>query len=362
MSTWMTRGRPPTTYARGYVRRGGKPLGDFLGDAPQGHVVGGPAGQRERDHRHVVDFHRLDDPAADAGRNDVQVLVELLGELHQAPLAVLAHIVANGDDRLVLAAHRVDVLDAVDLIEDLFQGRGDQLLDFGRRMAGKIDVHVGQGDDDLRVLLARRQAQGRQADDRGQQNEDDRQVRFQKDLHDPVREVVFLACGRAGGLNHEGPPAAATARAGRPLLPRAARRGPPRHPRTCRPVRIARRLSAAVFHGLDQFQLTDAAHRPSRNDQHLFFLQGDEDAAEHAGIDARRARPGDFHLEGAAGGVGFGDDLADGAFAAVVEFLVLQSHVDVLADLEPVRQGLPHAGHQLHVFRIVEGDEDLGPG
>ena len=151
------------------------------------------AGQRQRDHRHVVDLHRLDDPAGHAGRDDVQVLVDLLVELDQAPLAVLAHVVADRDDRLVLAAHRVDVLHAVDLVEDLLQGRGDQLLDLRRRVAGEVDVDVGQGHDDLRVFLARRQAQGRQADDRGQQNQDDREVRLQEDLHDPVREVVFLA-------------------------------------------------------------------------------------------------------------------------------------------------------------------------
>ena len=70
--------------------------------------------------------------------DDVQVLVDLLVELDQAPLAVLAHVVANGDDRLVLAAHRVDVFHAVDLVEDLLQRRGDQLLDLGREWPGKL--------------------------------------------------------------------------------------------------------------------------------------------------------------------------------------------------------------------------------
>ena len=139
-------------------------LRDLLGHAPQRHVVGRPAGQREGHHRHVVDLDRLDHPAGDAGRDDVQVLVDLLVELDEAPLAVLADVVADRDDRLILAAHRVDVLHAVDLIEQLFQRRGDQLLDFRRGVAGEVHVDVGQRHDDLRILFPRREAQRRQAD------------------------------------------------------------------------------------------------------------------------------------------------------------------------------------------------------
>ena len=232
---------------------------------------------------HVVDLDRLDDPAGHARRHDVEVLVDLLVELDQAPLAVLAHVVADGDDRLVLAAHRVDVLDAVDLVEDLLQRRGDQLLDFRRRVAGEVDVHVGQRHDDLRVFLARRQPQRRQADDRGQQDQDEREVRLQEDLHDPVREVVFLRCGNAGMLSHGSPPAMVDA--GLATGMRAACSGvhgtttcsPSRKPESTstgraachpgpsrRPVRIARALDRlAALHDVDQFQLADVAARPA---------------------------------------------------------------------------------------------------
>ena len=91
--------------------------------------------------------------------------------------------------------HRVDVLDAVDLVEDLLQRRGDQLLDFGRRVAGEVDEHVGQRHDDLRVFLARRQPQRGQADDRGQQDQDQREIRLQEDLDDAIGEAVFAASG-----------------------------------------------------------------------------------------------------------------------------------------------------------------------
>ena len=192
ISTCTTRGRPPTTYARDTsftpasrcVTSSATPARHVVGDGPSGmcRPQAPCRGQRQRERHdgHVVDLHRLDDPAADAGRNDVEVFVDLLVELHQASLAVFADVVANGDDRLVLAAHRIDVLDAVDLVEDFLQRRGDQLLDFRRRMAGKVDVHVGQRHDDLRVFLARRQAQGRHADNRCQQDQNDREIRLQE--------------------------------------------------------------------------------------------------------------------------------------------------------------------------------------
>ena len=97
-----------------------KSLRHFLCHPPQIGVVRGLTGQRQSYRGHVVDLHRLHDPPGNAERHDVQILVDFLVELDQAPLAVLSHVVTHGDDRLVLAAHRIDVLHAVDLIEDLF--------------------------------------------------------------------------------------------------------------------------------------------------------------------------------------------------------------------------------------------------
>jgi hypothetical protein len=161
-----------------------KGTGTFWAKPPEGRsgkrclspFSGGFSGQRERRHGHVVDFHRLDHPTSHARRHHIQVLVDLLIEFYQAPLAVLAHVVAHGDDRLVRPAHGVDVLHPVDLIEDLLQRGRHQLFHFGRGMAGKVDVHVGQRDDNLRVFLARSQAQRGQPHDGGQENQDDREV------------------------------------------------------------------------------------------------------------------------------------------------------------------------------------------
>ncbi len=57
------------------------------------------------------------------------MLVEPLEELDEASLAVLADVEPDGDDRLILTRHAINVLDAVNLIEDLLQRSGDKLLD-----------------------------------------------------------------------------------------------------------------------------------------------------------------------------------------------------------------------------------------
>ena len=67
------------------------------------------------------------------------------------------------------------------------------------------------------------------------------------------------------------------------------------------------------------------------HDQHLFVLQRDEDPAEHAAVDVRRARPGDLHLERPALGLGLGHDLADRGVA--VEAQSVEPRGDLLADL-----------------------------
>ena len=128
---------------------------------------------------------------------------------------------------------------------------------------------------------------------------------------------------------------------------------------TSGPVRIAR---AAATAGRSSTTSTSSswptlAHGRSRNHQHLLFLQRNQDPAEHARVDARRARPGDLHLEGAAGRLRLGHDLADRAAALLVEPLDL--HADLLADLEFARQRLADAGHQLHPLGIEERDQHL---
>ena len=100
--------------------------------------------ERQGDDRNIVDLDRLDDPASHAWWNDVLVLVKLLEELDEAPLAVLADVEPDRDDRLVLTSHAVNIFDTIDLVEHLLQRRGDELLDLIGREPGSIDHDVGQ--------------------------------------------------------------------------------------------------------------------------------------------------------------------------------------------------------------------------
>ncbi len=77
--------------------------------------------------------------------------------------------------------HAVDVFHAVDLVEDLLQGRGHELFDLAGRVARHADHDVGQRHDDLRVLLARRDQQGRQPDQHRDDDQDDREVVVEED-------------------------------------------------------------------------------------------------------------------------------------------------------------------------------------
>jgi hypothetical protein len=98
-----------------------------------------------------------------------------------------------------------------------------------RGATGEADVNVGQRDDDLGIFLARRKSQRGQPDDRGQQNQDQRQVRLQEDLHDPIREAVLRLGRNCMLLNHGVPPAPTRMpQASRHFHPRAALRAPPR--------------------------------------------------------------------------------------------------------------------------------------
>ncbi len=208
----------------------GEPLGHFLGHAAEGHAVGSRTREREGHDGHVVDFHGFDDPPADARRDDVQIFVDFLLQLDQAAFAVFADIVTDGDDRLIFAAHGVNVFHAVDLIEDLFQGRGHQLFDFRRRVAGKVDKDIRQRNDDLGILLARREPQSRQSHDGRQEDQNEREVRFQENLDDSIGESVLVAAFFAGVFNHGLPPAATSRGIRRPVRVTMLRAEPPDRP------------------------------------------------------------------------------------------------------------------------------------
>ena len=113
---------------------------------------------RQAHHRHVVDALGLDQRLAHAEALWQPVLVgeHLVVEAHDCRLALHTDGVFDRQHRHARTADRIDVLDALDLRELLFQRRADQLLDLARRRARIRHEDVRHGHVDLRFFLARR--------------------------------------------------------------------------------------------------------------------------------------------------------------------------------------------------------------
>ena len=111
--------------------------------------------KRERENRHVVNGLGLDERRGNAVRNAVEVLLQLLVQLHDAALHVLADLEAHDDQALAGARGGVDVFDAGNFPEQLFHRARGAFLDFLGAEAGHGDQHVHHRDFDLRLLLAR---------------------------------------------------------------------------------------------------------------------------------------------------------------------------------------------------------------
>ena len=127
----------------------------------QREVIVARAVERQRQDRHVVDGLGLDEREGDAVRDAVEVRLQLLVELHQAALHVLAHLEAHDDQALAGARGGVDVFDAGDFPEQLLHRPGGALLDFLGAEAGHGHQHVDHRHLDLRLLLARQQERRR---------------------------------------------------------------------------------------------------------------------------------------------------------------------------------------------------------
>ncbi len=234
-----------------YLGHHRQPLHQFLRYPPQLVGIRGARPRRdgERHHRHVVDLHRPHHPAGYAGRDPVGMLSERGEELHQAPLAILPDVESHRDDRLVGLRHAVDVFHAIDLVEDPLQRCGHQLLDLGGGVAGEAHEHVGQRHDDLRILFPRRDQERRGAGGQRHDDQDDREVRVEKQSHEPrerigvPRFLGVVGCLGMGVSRHRAISSAAVV-VPRPIMTRSPARSPEstsRSPSIARPRRMARR-------------------------------------------------------------------------------------------------------------------------
>jgi len=168
-----------------------QPGQDFLADPPELRVAVARRVQCESDNRDIVDLDGLDDPAADPGRDEVDVRVDLVVELDEGALAVLADEEPDGHDGVIAARDGIDVLDPVDLPEELLERGRNQLLDFGRTRARELHENVRHGHGDLRILFPRRGDQCERAQAERDDGQQDREVRLQEAFDDPIDDSVF---------------------------------------------------------------------------------------------------------------------------------------------------------------------------
>jgi hypothetical protein len=129
--------------------------------------------------------------------------VDLVVDLEEAVLPVLAHVEAHGDDRTAAPRDRVDVLDPIDLGQQLLEPGSDLPLHLPRIEPRRFDVHVCHRHDDLGLLFPGREEQRDPAEQQRGEAQQDREVAAQEEVDDAAEDGVGLArlrIGRHGGL------------------------------------------------------------------------------------------------------------------------------------------------------------------
>ncbi len=167
-------------------------------DLAQAIGVVAVAPQGEREDRDVVDGAQLDQREPRPRRHLVETGGDLLVDLDQALLEIVPHQEAHGHQGAVRARSRVDVLDPRDLPHSLLEGHRHPVLHFLWGGAGHGHEEVDDGDDDLRLLLARRQADRQHPQGEGGQHHQRGQLRLDREAPEPA--------GRADATAHDRPP------------------------------------------------------------------------------------------------------------------------------------------------------------
>ncbi len=148
-------------------------------------VTGAPEGKGEDGH--IVDRSRFYERLGNARRDLVVVGHELVVEVDDALLHVLADIEPHDGDAHAGSRHGVDVFHALDLPEELRHGFRDPLIDLLGGGAGVGDKDIDHGNDDLRLFLPGGDDDGKDAEhDRGDDDER-RQLRLDEGLGDLTR-------------------------------------------------------------------------------------------------------------------------------------------------------------------------------
>ncbi len=133
--------------------------------------------QRQRHHRNIFDAHRPYQRRAyaQARRNEILVLINLIVETHHRRLSRHADFELDRNDRHARAADGIDVLDVLYLGELLFERKRDQVFHIVHIGARERHEHVRHRHIDLRFLFARCHQHGEEPEQERHQRQNRRQ-------------------------------------------------------------------------------------------------------------------------------------------------------------------------------------------
>src|SRR5688572_19666672 len=113
---------------------------------------------------------------------------KLLIEPHERVFLVLADQEADHDHRLSRARGGIQILDAGNFPEQLFDRAREPLLHLGGRSARHRDEHIDHRHDDLRLFLARQGQYGKKTKQHRRNHEQRRQLRVDERRRNPSGE------------------------------------------------------------------------------------------------------------------------------------------------------------------------------
>ena len=144
--------------------------------------------QREHHDGDVVDAAADDQRLGNADRDAVDVGADLLVDAQDGVVGVGADEEARRHHDAIVVRLAVDVLDAVDALDDVLERLGHQFDRVRRLEAVGVDQDVDHRHADLRLFLARNGEKRDQADGERRQQEQRRQRRADGRLREPPRQ------------------------------------------------------------------------------------------------------------------------------------------------------------------------------
>ena len=173
------------------------------GDVVEGVVVPAVAGGRRQirprrqgqgDDRHVVDAPSDDQRVGNPQRDPIHIGPDLLMHPENRRILVGSDIEAGRDDHMVVEGLGIDMLDAVDALDDILEGLGHELRGIDGLETRRLHMDVDHGHADLRLLLAREAAQRQKPHGQRGEQQQGRQRRIDEIAGQAARQAELHGC------------------------------------------------------------------------------------------------------------------------------------------------------------------------